>query len=97
MKQTGGGKNVYLRQTKIGVDRVIVRLGDNLRMTDGLGTVLIGPGVQRRDVHITYLLTLFSLRMQGHSTGTAPKKGIAGFQRPGPDQTSARIVGQSRP
>ena len=67
MKQSGGGKNVHQRQTKIGVDGLIARLGDDLRMTDGVGTIFVDPGIERRDIHVTYLLSLSS-----HSTGTAP-------------------------
>ena len=72
----GRGKDVHQRQTKIGVNGLIVRVGVDLRMSDGVGTVLVDPGIQRRGIHITYLLTLSSHGMQGHSTGTAPKRGI---------------------
>ena len=47
---------------------------------DGVRTVFVDPRVKGGDIHITYLLALPSHGMQGHGTGSAPKKGLAGFQ-----------------
>ena len=81
VEQTSGGKNIHGGQTKIGFQGLVGGLGDDFRMTDGLGAVLIHPRVKGGDIHITYLLALPSHGMQGYSTSSTPKEGLARFQR----------------
>ena len=80
VEQTSWGKNIHGGQTKIAIQGLVYRLGDDLRMTDGVGAVFIHPRVQGGDIHIAYLFILSSHRMQGHRAGSTSKKGLAGFQ-----------------
>ena len=80
VEQTSGGKNIHGGQTKIGFQGLVGGLGDDFRMTDGVGAVLIHPRIKGGDIHITYLLALPGHGMQGYSTSSTPKEGLARFQ-----------------
>ena len=103
VEQTSWGKNIHGGQTKIGIQGLVYRLGDDLRMTDGVRAVFIHPRLQGGDIHIAYLFILSSHRMQGHRAGSNSKKALAGFQ--GSDQIegsqklrySGLVVDQSVP
>ena len=80
VEQTNWRKNVYGGQTKIGIQRLVCRLGDDFWMTNGVRAVFVHPRVKEGHIHITYLLPLPSHSMQGHSASSSPQKGLAGFQ-----------------
>ena len=80
VEQTSRGKNIHGRQSKIGLQGLVCRLGDDPWMADRVRAVLVHPRVQGRDIHIAYVLAFRSHRMQGHRAGATSKKGLAGFQ-----------------
>ena len=80
VEQTSGGKNIHGGQTKIGIQGLVCRLGDDFRMTDGVRAVLIHPRVQEGHIHKAYFLALPSYGMQSHRAGSTSKKGLARFQ-----------------
>ena len=79
VKQASGWKNVHRGDTKIGPDRLVDGLGDDLLMTDGVRAVLIDPRVKGGDIHVPYLLTLPGHSMQSHCASSSTKESLAGF------------------
>ena len=63
VEQASRRKNVHGGQAKIRFQGLVDGLGDDPWMTDGVRAVLIHPWVKGGDIHITYLLPLFSRRM----------------------------------
>ena len=63
VEQSSRRKNVYGGYTKIGIQGLVCRLGDDFRMPNGVRAVFVDPRVQGGDIHITYFLALSSHSM----------------------------------
>ena len=88
VKQTSGWKNVHSKDTKLRPQRLVDGLSDDLRMTDGVRTVLVYPRVKGGDIHVAYFLTIPSHGMQSHHACSSTKKRPRGVPEVVRDRTS---------
>ena len=78
------------------MDGLIDGLGDDLRVADGVGAVLVDPGVQGRHIHLSDFFTLSSPACKATAPVRPPKKASRGSK--GETRSKEpKNVGQSPP
>ena len=78
VEQTSRGKNVHGSDAKIRPQELVDGLCDDLRVTNGIGAVLVHLWVKRGDIHIPHIFTLPSHGMQSDRACSPPRKASRG-------------------
>ena len=75
--------HIYFRYAKVRLDVLVLRVGDNDRMTNGIQSYLVYPGIERGYIDILDLFTLILVdhMMETNGVGSSPKEGIPRIKR----------------
>ena len=77
MVQLVGRKNLTLDQSKVGTDVGTARLVVDLRMSDGIITILVGPRVERREVEVVNLFAFLYRVVEFDSVDSSSEERVA--------------------
>jgi len=80
MVEVSGRQDLTFDESKVGADVGGLRVGDKRRVTFGVHTGLVHPGVQGGHIDVMYLLTGRHAMVQFHGIGTTPAKSVAWIQ-----------------
>ena len=83
MIQVMRGNHIYFGYTKVRLDVLVLRVGDNDGMTNGILLGLVYPRIERGHINILYLFTLILVggMMEANGIGSSPKEGISWIKR----------------
>ena len=83
MIQMMRGNHIHFGYAKVRMDVLVLRVGDDDGMTNGILPCLVYPGIERGYIDILDLFTLILVdhMMETNGVGSSPKEGIPRIKR----------------